>query len=385
MTTCKTDPFELEESGHMVPLRRQVSSRRRDESLDLRANVMIQAIAGLPPFDLLLLALWVAVIVAPIAISWRQRSPISLGIVVGLLFGYLVQLLWIPAYRLEWTQFSGGPFLIFATNPALMGSIGWWPTLLTAGFLHHPVDPTHVLGNVLILALVGVPLEQRMGSGRYVLVYLISILGGSLGWVIANLGENQPALGASGAAFGLLGAYLACYPRDEIPFPLLLIRPWPVSFIALIYLGIEIVRAYSVYGFGDVSDVAHIAHIKRFFAAYAVSPTIARNAPVPPGQEDGTPTSAAGYAAVRKGILARMGSLDEDPWALAGTPLEGAPGRTLKRLREEGDEIETRQAWLERLAEEATCPVCSGALTSVEDRGATRIRCVAEGGHLRWP
>ena len=75
-----------------------------------------------------------------------------------------------------------------------------------------------------------------------------------------------------------------------------------------------------------------------------------------------------------------MGSLDEDPWALAGTPLEGAPGRTLKRLREEGDEIETRQAWLERLAEEATCPVCSGALTSVEDRGATRIRCVAEGG-----
>ena len=62
-------------------------------------------------------------------------------------------------------------------------------------------------------------------------------------------------------------------------FPLMLGN---VSFIALIYLGIEIVRAYSVYGFGDVSDVAHIAHIGGFFAAYAVSPTIARNAPVPP-------------------------------------------------------------------------------------------------------
>ena len=37
------------------------------------------------------------------------------------------------------------------------------------------------------------------------------------------------ALGASGAAFGILGAYMACWPNDRIEFPLLFfIRAWPV-------------------------------------------------------------------------------------------------------------------------------------------------------------
>ena len=42
-------------------------------------------------------------------------------------------------------------------------------------------------------------------------------------------------MGASGAAYGLLGAYLS-WPKDEIPFPLILIRPWPVTVIALFIL-----------------------------------------------------------------------------------------------------------------------------------------------------
>ena len=97
----------------------------------------------------------------------------------------------------------------------------------------------HVLGNVIILALVGVPLEQRLGSKRFAVVYAIGLLGGSLGWVAFNADSYRPALGASGAAFGLLGAYLAGWPKDEIPFPLLLIRPWPVVFIRCCTLGLN--------------------------------------------------------------------------------------------------------------------------------------------------
>ena len=52
----------------------------------------------------------------------------------------------------------------------------------------------HVLGNVVILALVGVPLEQRLGTKRFALIYFIGLLGGSLGWVVFNADSYSPLL-----------------------------------------------------------------------------------------------------------------------------------------------------------------------------------------------
>ena len=58
---------------------------------------------------------------------------------------------------------------------------------------------------------------------------------------------------------------------------------------------------------------------------------------------------------------------------------------TLASLREEGDELETRQAWLEELAEIALCPVCDGVL-KVEMKGElARLECISEKRHLKWP
>ena len=82
-------------------------------------------------------------------------------------------------------------------------------------------DVTHVLGNVLVIALVGIPLEQRLGAKRFTIVYVTGLLGGSIAWALINSGSGTPSWGASGAAYGLLGAaYLSGWPRDEIPFPL---------------------------------------------------------------------------------------------------------------------------------------------------------------------
>ena len=77
-----------------------------------------------------------------------------------------------------------------------------------------------------------------------------------------------------------------------------------------------------------------------------------------------------------------MRDLSTDPWDgdLTGTAL-----RTLQRLREEGDELETRQAWLEQLAEQAQCPVCKGDLDAVEVDGIAVLRCRLDSNHLEWP
>ena len=57
-----------------------------------------------------------------------------------------------------------------------------------------------------------------------------------------------------------------------------------------------------------------------------------------------------------------MGDLTNDPWESANKPLEGNAGRILYQLRLQGDELETRQAWLEELAENTICPICDGEI-----------------------
>ncbi|WP_246147461.1 rhomboid family intramembrane serine protease [Nonomuraea turkmeniaca] len=93
------------------------------------------------------------------------------------------------------------------------GELAMWPAgvavldqyyrLITAAFVHGGVF--HILFNCWALYVVGPYLERAFGHVRYVALYLISALGGSvLGLWLDPL--NQPTVGASGAIFGLFGA-----------------------------------------------------------------------------------------------------------------------------------------------------------------------------------
>jgi membrane associated rhomboid family serine protease len=77
----------------------------------------------------------------------------------------------------------------------------WW-RLLTAAFLHY--GPIHLAFNMLALWWFGAAVEQVLGRGRYLLLYLVSGLAGSAGALIAS--PNALTVGASGAIFGILGA-----------------------------------------------------------------------------------------------------------------------------------------------------------------------------------
>lgn len=80
---------------------------------------------------------------------------------------------------------------------------GQWYRLLTSVFLHQAI--LHIAMNMLGLWFIGAPLESALGRLRYVLLYLLSGLGGSaLTFLVAS--PAQPSLGASGAIFGLFGA-----------------------------------------------------------------------------------------------------------------------------------------------------------------------------------
>jgi membrane associated rhomboid family serine protease len=77
----------------------------------------------------------------------------------------------------------------------------WW-RMITAAFLHY--GPLHLALNMLALWWFGAAVEETIGRGRYIAVYLISGIAGSAGALLFD--PTTPTVGASGAIFGILGA-----------------------------------------------------------------------------------------------------------------------------------------------------------------------------------
>ncbi|MEU8630913.1 rhomboid family intramembrane serine protease [Amycolatopsis sp. NPDC048633] len=88
---------------------------------------------------------------------------------------------------------------------ATLGHSEWW-RVLTNGFLHY--GPIHIAVNMFSLWMMGRSLEQVTGRGRYLALYFVSMLGASAAVLLfGNPGEFPGTAGASGALFGLMGAY----------------------------------------------------------------------------------------------------------------------------------------------------------------------------------
>lgn len=87
---------------------------------------------------------------------------------------------------------------------------GEWYRLLTGAFLHlPPTDGTfgilHIVMNMVSLWNIGRVVEMQLGRVRYLALYLLSALGGSV--LVLLIAPTTPTLGASGAIFGLGAAY----------------------------------------------------------------------------------------------------------------------------------------------------------------------------------
>src|SRR6185437_3157659 len=87
-------------------------------------------------------------------------------------------------------------------------------TLLTSMFLHG--GWLHVLGNMLFLWVFGRNVEDLVGSGRFLILYLCCGLAAAILQVVTNPYSRIPTIGASGAIAGVMGAYLIKFPRARI-------------------------------------------------------------------------------------------------------------------------------------------------------------------------
>ena len=85
---------------------------------------------------------------------------------------------------------------------------GQYWRLLTSTFMHFGFE--HILNNMLILICAGIILEDALGHIKYLILYLLSGIGGStLSYLqMLHSGDRSVAAGASGAIFGVIGALL---------------------------------------------------------------------------------------------------------------------------------------------------------------------------------
>jgi membrane associated rhomboid family serine protease len=146
--------------------------------------------------------------------------------------------------------------------------------VLWSMFLHGGLG--HLLGNMLFLWIFGDNVEHRLGRFRYLAFYLGTGAAAAAGDALLRLGSGIPAVGASGAISGVLGAYFLWFPRNRV-------RTWVVLFP--FWWDVVEIRARWVLGFyvvfqnllpvllagGRGGGVSYGAHLGGFVAGLGVA------------------------------------------------------------------------------------------------------------------
>ena len=139
-------------------------------------------------------------------VRWRPRTPQGMGrlgntrmtpAVIGVIAVNVVIYAW-ESRHLDST------IRRFAMWPDGVHFYGQWYRLITGAFLHASI--THILFNMVTLAIVGPPVEAEVGRVRFLAIYLLSAVGGSVGSYLLSR-PDVAGVGASGAIFGVMGAY----------------------------------------------------------------------------------------------------------------------------------------------------------------------------------
>lgn len=199
---------------------------------------------------------------------------------ITLLFANVVVFL----YQLALPPYDQKLFILSnATIPAripafLDGHMGFeaaFLPLITSMFLHSGF--LHLAGNMLFLWIFGDNVEDVFGHLPYLFFYLTCGLGAGLLHVLFNLGSTIPALGASGAISGVMGAYMVLYPRERIlTLVFIFVVPIPAVFILGYWFLLQFLAGIDALGTSAKGGVAVWAHVGGFLLGVLLTQLVRR-------------------------------------------------------------------------------------------------------------
>lgn len=164
-------------------------------------------------------------------------------------------------------------FALIPANVTNLISLGALFNIFTSMFMHAGL--AHIGGNMLYLWIFGDNVEDRLGSFKYLLFYIIGGVVASLAHIITNPNSQIPTVGASGAIAAVLGAYLVLYPSQKV-LTLIPLGFWlrmtmlPASVVLGLWFVLQLFQGVASLGMPDVGGVAFWAHIGGFVTGVAL-------------------------------------------------------------------------------------------------------------------
>jgi membrane associated rhomboid family serine protease len=140
-------------------------------------------------------------------------------------------------------------------------------SVISSMFLHGGI--AHLIGNMLFLFVFGDNIEDKFGRIKYVLFYIAWGFAAAYAhsfYAVSTGGGDIPAIGASGAVSGVLGAYLVLFPRAKIFTIIAAFFITTVRIPAIAYIPFWFIMQIILSLLNPLGGVAYVAHIGGFLA-----------------------------------------------------------------------------------------------------------------------
>ncbi len=158
----------------------------------------------------------------------------------------------------------------FIEHYALVPDRLYLPSFLTSMFLHG--GWLHLIGNMWFLWVFGSHIEDAMGSGRFLIFYLISGVASAAVQFVTSVGSPVPTVGASGAIAGVMGAFLILYPRVRVVtliFIVIFVTTYdlPAALMLIYWFLLQLLSGLgSLASVSQAQSIAWFAHVGGFLA-----------------------------------------------------------------------------------------------------------------------
>ena len=190
--------------------------------------------------------------------GWQtaRLTPAVRSLIVATVAVYLVQLFIDGIARGAFTRLFG------LSIPGLKSGFVW--QLVTYLFVHG--SPMHIFLNMLGLYFMGPETERAIGSRHFLILYFVSGILGGIGWMFISDTPWAVCIGASGALFGVIGAFAALFPHRPVTLLVLFVLPVTMkAWMLAVVLGI----AELAFLLGTpLHGIAYAAHLAGGVAGY---------------------------------------------------------------------------------------------------------------------
>jgi membrane associated rhomboid family serine protease len=297
----------------------------------------------------------IIIMVLTLSIAYLKKWMMTYSLILANFIIFVLTLIFQEEiiFGLEYYGFAG-----LAFRPIYL-SIEYSPqlyTLFTSMFIHSGF--AHIVGNMLVFFFIGMAFEQRIGWKKFIIIYLLSGICGTITHSLLNLNSPIPLVGASGAIFGIMGAFAYSYPRDEVVMPIpvgffMIFRRIKVIYAVLIFAAIETIIVI----FNVQDTTAHFAHLGGLIGGVLLSLIIVGKNKTHTKTGKTIFYDSFNESKIKKIDYSKLNSLATTP------KLKDI----LKKIEQE-NVPQVRDIWLDYFIEKIECPKCNNKLKRLNNQ-----------------